>query len=43
MEGKKPDTNIQSIARVNRYNLIFNEMKKKGIKTVFFGHTRRLI
>ena len=38
--GKKPDTNIQSIARVNRYNLIFNEMKKKGIKTVFFGHTR---
>ena len=39
-KGKKPNTNIQSIARINRYNLIFDEMKKKGIKKVFFGHTQ---
>ena len=38
--GKKPKTNIQSIARIKRYNLILEECKKKEIEYIFLGHHR---
>ena len=34
----KPIKNIQAIARNNRYNLIFNECKKRAIKDILVGH-----
>ena len=34
MERKKPKSNIQSIARENRYNLITNECKKFNIQNI---------
>ncbi len=37
-KGKKPLSNLQSIARQKRYELIFNQCIKDGIKTVFTGH-----
>jgi tRNA(Ile)-lysidine synthase len=36
--GKKPSTNIQSVARQKRYSLLINECKKNNIKNVLFGH-----
>ncbi len=37
-KGKKPKSNIQSIARINRYNLLTKECKKNGIKYLLLGH-----
>ena len=37
-KGKKPISNIQSIARENRYNLITNECKKSNIQFLLLGH-----
>ncbi len=37
-KGIKPTSNIQSIARKKRYELIFNECKKSNIKNVITGH-----
>jgi tRNA(Ile)-lysidine synthase len=36
--GKKPTTNIQSIARKKRYSLLVNECKKNKIKYILLGH-----
>ncbi len=36
--GKKPKTNIQSIARKKRYELLFSECKKKKINNLLLGH-----
>jgi len=36
--GKKPKTNIQSVARENRYNLIYKECLKDKINFVFVAH-----
>jgi tRNA(Ile)-lysidine synthase len=36
--GIKPSKNLQAIARNNRYNLIFKECRKKGIKNILLGH-----
>ena len=36
--GKKPITNIQSIARNKRYSLLVQECKKNKIKNILFGH-----
>ncbi len=36
--GKKPNSNIQSIARKNRYSLLINECKKMKIKNILIGH-----
>ena len=36
--GNKPSSNIQSIARKNRYQIIFNFIKKKNINILFLGH-----
>ncbi len=36
--GKKPKSNIQSIARINRYNLLIREAKKFKIKNILLGH-----
>ncbi len=36
--SRKPKSNIQSIARINRYNLIYNECLKDKIKFVFIAH-----
>ncbi len=36
--GKKPKSNIQSISRINRYNLLINEAKKLKIKNILLGH-----
>mgnify|MGYP001157043116 CR=1 FL=1 len=36
--GKKPKTNIQSIAREKRYNLLIKEAKKSKIKNILLGH-----
>ena len=35
---KKPKSNIQSIARKNRYELLFNSCKKYNIKYLLIGH-----
>ena len=37
-KGKKPSSNIQSIARQKRYEILFNECKKSNIKTILTGH-----
>ncbi len=37
-KGKKPKSNIQSIARQKRYELLFNECKKHNIKTLLTAH-----
>ena len=37
-KGKKPSSNIQSIARDNRYSLLVNECKKNNIEHILFGH-----
>jgi tRNA(Ile)-lysidine synthase len=36
--GKKPSSNVQSIARDNRYSLLVNECKKSNIKHILLGH-----
>ncbi len=36
--GKKPKSNIQSIARNKRYKLLINQAKKFNIKTILTGH-----
>jgi len=36
--GKKPITNIQSIARTNRYSLLINECNKKKVRNLLIGH-----
>ena len=36
--GKKPKTNIQSIARKKRYALLINESKKLKINNILLGH-----
>ena len=36
--GNKPNNNIQSIARTNRYNLLIKECKKNGINHLLLGH-----
>ena len=36
--GKKPESNLQSLARQNRYNLLFTECKKLNIKTILTAH-----
>ena len=38
--GSKPTSNIQSIARNNRYELLFNKCKKLKIKNILLGHHR---
>ena len=37
-KGKKPNSNIQSVARENRYNLLFNECKRSKIEFLLLGH-----
>jgi len=37
-KGKKPSSNIQSIARKNRYSLLFKECKKNKIQHLLLGH-----
>ena len=37
-KGKKPSTNIQSIARTNRYSLIFNRCTKDKTKYLLLAH-----
>jgi len=37
-KGKKPTSNIQSIARYNRYHLIAKECKKSKTKNLLLGH-----
>ena len=36
--GKKPSSNIQSLARDKRYSLLANECKKDNIKNLLIGH-----
>ena len=36
--GKKPNKNIQSIARKKRHELLFRKSKKIGINNIFLGH-----
>ena len=38
--GKKPKSNIQSIARDKRYKLLINKAKKIKIKNILLGHHR---
>ena len=37
-KGKKPKSNIQSIARKKRYELLFDKCKKSKIKTILLAH-----
>ena len=37
-KGKKPISNLQSLARQKRYSLIFDECKKNNIKVIITGH-----
>ena len=37
-KGKKPKSNIQSLARNKRYQLLFNECKKNKIKAILTAH-----
>ncbi len=37
-KGKKPKTNVQAIARKNRYNLLINQCVKDKIKTILIAH-----
>ena len=36
--GKKPKSNIQSIARTNRYNIIYKECLKDKVKNILVAH-----
>ena len=36
--GKKPNKNIQSLARIKRYELLVNKCKKLKIHSIFLGH-----
>ena len=36
--GKKPISNIQSLARNKRYSLLINQAKKLNVKTILTGH-----
>ena len=36
--GKKPKSNIQSLARKKRYNILINQSKKHEINHILFGH-----
>ena len=36
--GKKPKSNIQSIARFNRYSLLIKECKKRNLNNILLGH-----
>ena len=36
--GKKPNSNIQSLARKKRYELLFNECKRSNIATILTAH-----
>ena len=36
--GKKPKSNIQSVARDKRYRLLFNQAKKLNINNILLGH-----
>ena len=36
--GKKPKSNIQSVARVKRYSLLTKEAKKLKVKNILLGH-----
>ena len=36
--GKKPNSNIQSLARNKRYSLLINRAKKLNVKTILTGH-----
>ena len=36
--GKKPKTNIQSVARNKRYDLLINKAKNHNIKNILLGH-----
>ena len=38
--GKKPKNNIQSIARIKRYDLLIKEAKKFNIKSILLAHHR---
>ena len=38
MEGKKPNSNIQKIARNNRYDLLIKECNRLNGKTILLGH-----
>ena len=37
-KGKKPNSNLQSLARKKRYELLFKECKKTNIKTILTAH-----
>ena len=37
-KGKKPNSNIQKVARNNRYHLLIKECKRLKIKTILLGH-----
>ena len=37
-KGKKPSSNLQSLARQKRYSLLFDECKKNNIKVIITGH-----
>jgi len=37
-DGKKPNSNIQSLARNKRYSLLINKAKKLKIKNILVGH-----
>ena len=37
-KGKKPSSNLQSVARQMRYKLLFKECDKLGIKNILLGH-----
>ncbi len=39
-KGKKPKSNIQSIARLNRYSLLINKCKKKKSNSILLGHQK---
>ena len=36
--GKKPDSNIQSLARNKRYSILINQAKKLNVNTILTGH-----
>ena len=39
-KGKKPNSNIQSIARQKRYKLLIEQAKKSKINNILFGHQK---
>ena len=38
LSGKKPTSNIQSIVRLKRYKILFNQAKKLKINNILLGH-----